>query len=113
YEHFVNALAKRAQSIRMGGPFDPQTNMGPLISKQQQRKVLDYIEAGRSEGALAVCGGEAGRDIGFYVQPTVFAEVSNDMRIAREEIFGPVAAVIPFESEEDGIRIANDTPFTL
>ncbi len=113
YERFVNALSQRAQSIRMGDPFDPQTHMGPLISRQQQQKVLDYIETGRSEGAVAVCGGAAGRDVGFYVQPTVFAEVSNDMRIAREEIFGPVAAVIPFGTEAEAIRIANDSPFTL
>ncbi|HEY9396046.1 MAG TPA: aldehyde dehydrogenase family protein, partial [Burkholderiales bacterium] len=113
YERFVNALSKRAQSIRVGDPFDPQTNMGPVISKQQQQKVLEYIDIGRGEGAVAVCGGVAGRELGYYVQPTVFAEVSNDMRIAREEIFGPVATVIPFADEAEAVRIANDSEFTL
>ena len=113
YERFVEAFAKRAQGIRMGDPFDAQTNMGPVISKAQQQKILGYIESGKLEGARLVQGGAAGIERGFYVQPTVFADVSNQMSIAREEIFGPVAAVIPFDSEEDGVRIANDSPFSL
>ena len=113
YERFVEAFAKRAQGVRMGDPFDPQTHMGPVISKAQQQKILGYIEAGRQEGAMLVHGGEAGMERGFYVQPTVFADVRNDMSIAREEIFGPVAAVIPFDTEEEGICIANDSPYTL
>ena len=113
YDRFVDAFAKRAQNIRIGDPFDPQTHMGPVISKAQQQKILSYIESGKREGATLVHGGEAGIERGFYVQPTVFADVRNEMCIAREEIFGPVAAIIPFESEEEGIRIANDSPFTL
>jgi aldehyde dehydrogenase (NAD+) len=113
YDRFVEAFAKRAQGIRMGDPFDPQTTMGPVISKQQQRKILGYIETGEREGARLVQGGGAGAERGYFVQPTVFADVSNEMAIAREEIFGPVAAVIPFDTEEDAIRIANDSPFTL
>lgn len=113
YERFVEAFTQRAHSIRVGDPFDPQTHMGPVISKVQQRKILDYIETGRQEGATLTHGGEAGTERGYYVQPTVFADVRNDMRIAREEIFGPVAAVIPFDTEEEGVRIANDSPYTL
>jgi len=113
YERFVETFAKRAASIRVGDPFDPQTHMGPVISKTQQQKILGYIDAGRGEGARLVHGGEAGFERGFYVQPTVFADVRNDMSIAREEIFGPVAAVIPFDTEEEGIRIASDSPYTL
>src|SRR5690606_32362994 len=113
YERFVETFAKRAASIRVGDPFDPQTHMGPVISKTQQQKILGYIDAGREEGARLVHGGEAGFERGFYVQPTVFADVRNDMSIAREEIFGPVAAVIPFDTEEEGIRIASDSPYTL
>jgi aldehyde dehydrogenase (NAD+) len=113
YDRFVEAFAQRAKSIRMGDPFDPQTNMGPVISKVQQQKILGYIESGKREGATLVQGGEAGRKLGFYVQPTVFADVDNAMSIAREEIFGPVGALIPFEDEAEGIRIANDSPFTL
>lgn len=113
YERFVEAFARRAQGIRVGDPFDPQTHMGPVISKVQQQKILGYIEAGEREGARLVQGGSAGAERGYFVQPTVFADVHNDMSIAREEIFGPVAAVLPFDTETDAISIANDSPFSL
>lgn len=113
YAEFVERLAERASRIRQGHPLDPGTNMGPLISAVQQQRVLDYIGVGRGEGAQVVCGGGKGRDEGFFVQPTVFAQASNDMRIAREEIFGPVATVIPFESDADAVRMANDSAYSL
>lgn len=113
YERFVNALSARAQSVRMGDPFEPGVRMGPLISKKQQQQVLEYVEVGRAEGAVVVCGGQAGRDVGYYVQPTVLAEVSNDMRVAREEIFGPVVSVIPFADEAEAVRLANDSAYSL
>jgi aldehyde dehydrogenase (NAD+) len=90
--------------------------MGPLISEQQRARVLNYIEIGKAEGARLVTGGgiPAHTDKGgFFVEPTLFADVNNDMRIAREEIFGPVLVLIPYEDEEDAIRIANDSPYGL
>jgi aldehyde dehydrogenase (NAD+) len=113
YNEFVERLAERASQIRQGHPLDPRTNMGPLISAVQQQRVLDYIEVGRKEGAQLVSGGGKGVDEGFFVQPTVFAKATNDMRIAREEIFGPVATVIPFEKDEDAVRLANDSAYSL
>ena len=89
--------------------------MGPVISKRQQERVLGYIEIGKKEGARLIAGGKAGSDKGggFFVEPTCFVDVDNNMRIAREEIFGPVLAVIPFEDDEDAIRIANDSEYGL
>lgn len=98
------------------GKFDePTCIMGPLISKKQQNRVLEYIEIGKQEGARLLAGGNARTDMGggFFVEPTCFVDCTNDMRIAREEIFGPVLVVIPFEDEEDAIRIANDSDYGL
>ncbi len=98
-----------------GDPKNPAHVMGPLISARQRERVLGYIEAGKAEGARLIAGGKAATDKGpgFFVEPTCFADVTNDMKIAQEEIFGPVGVVIPFEDEEDAIRIANDSVYGL
>src|SRR5271154_6123038 len=114
YKKFVDAMAEKAKKIKLGPPLDRDTKMGPLVSKDQYERVRSYQELGKKEGKLASGGGRAeqfGR--GYYVEPTIFYDVDNSARIAREEIFGPVAAVIPFDDEADALRIANDTPFGL
>jgi betaine-aldehyde dehydrogenase len=114
YSKFVEAMTEKAKKIKVGPPMDRETKMGCLVSKEQQERVLSYIDIGKSEAKLATGGGRP-KDcgIGYYVAPTIFYDVDNSARIAREEIFGPVAAVIPFDKEADAIRIANDTPFGL
>jgi acyl-CoA reductase-like NAD-dependent aldehyde dehydrogenase len=113
----VELIARRAvESIKVGDPQDPTTVMGPLASKVHFDKVQAMIETGIREGAKLVCGGPGrpqGLDRGCYTKPTIFSEVDNQMVIAREEIFGPVLCVIPYEDEEEAIRIANDTPYGL
>ena len=104
------------ESVVMGPTEEESTTMGPVISKIQWDKIQGLIEAGIAEGAKVVCGGPGlpdGFDRGYYVRPTVFSEVSNDMTVAQQEIFGPVLVMIPYDSEEDAIRIANDTPYGL
>jgi aldehyde dehydrogenase (NAD+) len=115
YEEAVQMLAGVMKAMPYGDPDDPTQIMGPLISKRQQQRVLDYIEVGKKEGARLVVGGGVpkGLEKGYWVEPTLFADVNNDMRIAREEIFGPVLCVLPYEDEEDAIRIANDSPYGL
>ncbi|MGH9602311.1 MAG: aldehyde dehydrogenase family protein [Terriglobales bacterium] len=114
YSKFVDAMAVKAKSIRLGPPLQRETKMGPLVSKEQYDRVTSYLEVGKQEGKLAAGGGRpSGFDKGYYVAPTIFYDVSNSARIAREEIFGPVAAVIPFSDEAEAIRIANDTPYGL
>ena len=107
--------AKAAESFRPGDPLDPSTTMGPLVTEEQQKRVLGYIESGKSDGAKLVLGGAVpvGLDRGFYVAPTLFAGVKSSMKIAREEIFGPVGAVIPFRDPAEATRIANDTIYGL
>jgi aldehyde dehydrogenase (NAD+) len=113
----AEAIARRVtEEVRVGAPEDPETAVGPVVSKLQWDKIQALIEQGIAEGAKLVCGGPGkpeGLGTGYYVRPTVFSEVRNDMTIAREEIFGPVLAMIPYEDEEDAIRIANDTPYGL
>ena len=113
YEEVVERLAARANSMRIGDPLEASTSMGPLVSATQMKRVLDYIDIGRGEGASIVTGGERSGDTGYYVQPTVFAGVEHEMRVSQEEIFGPVAAVIKFENDDDAIRIANGTAYSL
>ncbi|GAB7541119.1 aldehyde dehydrogenase family protein [Cupriavidus sp. 8B] len=113
YDEVVEKLAARAASIRVGDPAAPDTTMGPLVSSAQMKTVLDYVEIGKREGAIAVTGGERVGGKGYYVQPTVFANVEHEMRVSQEEIFGPVASVIRFEDEADAVRIANGTAFSL
>lgn len=113
YDEVVQRLAERARAIRVGDPSAPATSMGPLISASQMKTVLDYIAIGKAEGASAVTGGARLGDTGYFVEPTVFANVEHEMRISQEEIFGPVLAVISFEDETDALRIANGTPYSL
>jgi aldehyde dehydrogenase (NAD+) len=113
HDEVVERLAARAQTTRIGNPQDTSTGMGPLVSEVQMKRVLDYIEIGRNEGAALVTGGSRHGNAGYFVEPTVFAGVRHEMRISQEEIFGPVAAVIPFQDEEDALRIANGTVYSL
>jgi gamma-glutamyl-gamma-aminobutyraldehyde dehydrogenase len=116
HDEFLDEFTKRSKAVfQPGDPFDPKTQMGPLVTKSQQKRVLDYIAIGKKEGAKLCFGGNvpSGFEKGCYVAPTLFAGVKNDMRIAQEEIFGPVAAVIPFRSVEEAVAIANDSMYGL
>ncbi|ARD48336.1 betaine-aldehyde dehydrogenase [Sporosarcina sp. P37] len=113
YDQFVEALADKAKALKIGPGMDPSTEMGPLVSAKQQKTVLDYIAKGKEEGARLVAGGEKGHDKGFFVQPTVFADVEDDMTIAREEIFGPVLSLFVFDTVEEAIQRANDSEYGL
>jgi len=117
YDLVVSKLAEYANRYRCGDPFDPSSDQGPQVSKSHMERVLRYIEIGRQEGAAVAAGGY--RDVegtnadGYFVRPTIFADVTNDMTIAQEEIFGPVLVVIPFDTEDEAVRIANDTIYGL
>jgi len=113
YDHIAGQLAERARTIRAGDPLDPDTELGPLASRAQLDKVTAYFHVGRTEGFACLAGGERLDRPGFFVAPTVFDRVDNDSRLAREEIFGPVASLIRFETEEQAIAIANETAFGL
>jgi len=115
YDEAVGLYAGVAASLPVGGAFDEGAFIGPLISDRQRERVLGYIEIGKQEGAVLVAGGgrPAHLDRGWFVEPTVFRDVKNDMRIAQEEIFGPVVAFIPYADEEEAIAIANDSDFGL
>lgn len=112
-EAFLKRLTERLSTAVIGDPLDEATNFGPMVSEKQMNIVLDYIEKGEKEGARLVTGGKRLDRDGFYLQPTVFADVTDDMTIAREEIFGPVMAVLDFETEEEAITRANATEFGL
>jgi len=118
YDDVVEGLAAIARSIRLGDPSDERTQMGPIVSERQRRRVLGYVELGAEEGGRVVTGGGVPQldppfDRGFFVEPTVIGDVENEMRVAQEEIFGPVAVVIPFSDEADALRKANDSQFGL
>jgi aldehyde dehydrogenase (NAD+) len=113
YDEVAERLVARAESMRLGDPRDAGTSMGPLISGTQMERVLNYIEVGKSEGAKIATGGARHGERGYYVAPTVFTGVEHEMRISQEEIFGPVATVIPFEDEDDAVRLANGTTYSL
>ncbi len=114
YKKFVEAMTEKAKKVKLGAPLDRATKMGPLVSKDQFDRVLSYQSIGKKEAKLAIGGGRAEQFAkGYYVEPTIFYDVDNNARIAREEIFGPVAAVIPFEDEKDALKIANDSPYGL
>ncbi|WP_341229767.1 aldehyde dehydrogenase [Nocardioides salarius] len=116
YAEVVDALAQTAASMPVGDPADPATEVGPMVARRQQERVTSYIEVGRGEGARLVTGGTGmpeGLDRGWYVRPTVFADVDNRMRIAQEEIFGPVVSVIAYDGVEEAVRIANDSDYGL
>ena len=117
YDEFLSRLVKRTDAIRIGDPLDPETQMGPLISDAQRDKVMAHIATGQQDGARLLTGGEAphlqGFERGSFVRPTVFADVHDGMRIAREEIFGPVMSVLVFDEEDEVVARANDTEFGL
>jgi aldehyde dehydrogenase (NAD+) len=115
YEEIVEKIGAAVAAMPVGLPDDPGAVIGPLISEKQRDRVEGYIQKGKDEGARLVTGGGRpdGLDSGYYVQPTVFADVDNSMTIAQEEIFGPVLAVIPYETEDDAIRIANESDYGL
>ncbi|GAB6900732.1 phenylacetaldehyde dehydrogenase StyD [Kineosporia succinea] len=113
YDTVVEALGKAAQAQVLGDPLDPGTTMGALVNASQKQRVEEYIEKGRAEGARVVAGGEAHEGDGFFVRPTIFADVDNSSTIAREEIFGPVGAVIPFDTVDEALKLANDTIYGL
>ncbi len=113
YDEFVHGLGERTKSIRVGDPLDEETYMGPVVSEEQFDRVMSYIEIGQGEGAKLITGGSRIGDKGYFVQPTIFADVNNRMRIAQEEIFGPVASVIPVKDLDEAISVANDTCYGL
>ena len=116
HEEFVARMVEFTKTVRVGDPFDPQSQLGPIVSKRQMERVLGYLSIGRDEGCELRVGGErlgGALADGYFVAPTVFDNVRNDMRIAQEEIFGPVAAVIPFDSVDEALRLANDTEYGL
>jgi len=117
HDAFVDALVAIARSIRIGDPFEPDTQLGPLISPAARERVLGYVALGAEEGGTVATGGGVpivpGFEDGFFVEPTVITGLTNDSRCAREEIFGPVAVVVPFDDEDDALRQANDSPYGL
>ncbi|MCG7400326.1 aldehyde dehydrogenase family protein [Caballeronia zhejiangensis] len=115
-EEFLARLEDFSSKLRVGNGLDPEVNLGPLISRKQLDRVLQYVDIGSKEGATLASGGKRlGGELGsgYFIEPTIFASVNNEMRIAREEIFGPVVSVIPFDDAEDALRIANDTDYGL
>jgi acyl-CoA reductase-like NAD-dependent aldehyde dehydrogenase len=113
YDDFVARFSEAASSLKVGDPLDPETQVGSLISNEHRDRVHGYVETGREEGAEVVAGGESPDGKGAFYPPTVLAQVDNAMRVAQEEIFGPVVTVIPFEDEKDATRIANDVRYGL
>jgi (Z)-2-((N-methylformamido)methylene)-5-hydroxybutyrolactone dehydrogenase len=114
HDAFVERLLAFMRDVRLGDPKDPRTQVGPVATRPQYDKVLGYIDIARAEGARCVLGGRARPELGpQFVEPTIFVDVRNDMRIAQEEVFGPVLVVIPFDDEDDAVRIANDIRFGL
>ena len=113
HDRFVGELVSRTMAIKVGDPLDAASEMGPLVSRQQLETVEKYVRIGQEEGATLATGGHRLSGAGFYYEPTIFVDVDNSMRIAQEEIFGPVLVVIPFDTEEEAVRIANDTIYGL
>ncbi|MGB8389884.1 aldehyde dehydrogenase family protein [Mycobacterium sp.] len=115
HDDLVERVLARLDTTVVGDPTDESTDMGPLVSDNQRARVLSYIELGQAEGAKLAFGGgrTAGLDRGYYVDPTLFVQADNDMRVSREEIFGPVGVVIPFASDDEAVAIANDSPYGL
>jgi betaine-aldehyde dehydrogenase len=116
YKKMLDAMVAKARTIKLGSGLDRATKLGPVVSKEQMDRVMQYQEIGKKEAKVAVGGGRAAvaeLDAGYFVEPTIFYDVDNSARIAREEIFGPVMAVIPFDDEAEALKIANDTPYGL
>jgi betaine-aldehyde dehydrogenase len=113
YDRFAKALVTAFEKVRVGNPLDDATEMGPLVTAGHRSRVMSYIDAGKKEGATLATGGSAPSGKGTYLQPTVFLDAKPEMKIAREEIFGPVVVVMPFDSEDDAVRMANDSEYGL
>ncbi|CAH1255683.1 ALDH1A2 [Branchiostoma lanceolatum] len=113
YDEFVRKSVERAKSRTVGDPFDPRNENGPQVDLDQYEKILSMIESGKKEGAKLECGGGAAGEKGYFIQPTVFTDVNDNMTIAKEEIFGPVMSIMKFKDTDDVIRRANDTPYGL
>ncbi len=113
YDEFIERFNRRTATLVVGQPLDEASEIGPLISLGQRQRSLDYVALGRQEGAKLLSGGAALEEDGYFMQPAVLVDVDNQMHVAREEIFGPVVCIIPFESEEEALRLANDTPYGL
>ncbi|MGB6298118.1 MAG: aldehyde dehydrogenase family protein [Rivularia sp. (in: cyanobacteria)] len=113
YDEFVAKSVEKAKNRLVGNPFDSKTEQGPQVDKDQFDRVMSYIEAGMREGANMMCGGHQVGDRGYFIEPTVFANVTNDMKIAQEEIFGPVMSIIKFKDIEEAIHLANTTMYGL
>lgn len=115
YDEFADAFSTAASALKVGDPLDPATELGPLVAQRQQQRSLDYIRIGQQEGAKILTGGGVpkGFEQGWYVEPTLFGDVDNSMRIAREEIFGPVICLLPYGDEAEAIKIANDSDYGL
>ncbi|MBW7967832.1 aldehyde dehydrogenase family protein [Bradyrhizobium sp. BR 10289] len=113
YDEVVERIAARARSLRIGDPLDRRTALGPVISEKQMKSILDYVDIGQKEGARLVTGGTRVGERGYFISPTVFADVAHEMRISQEEIFGPVVSIIRFKDEADALRIANGTAYSL
>jgi acyl-CoA reductase-like NAD-dependent aldehyde dehydrogenase len=113
YDRFVEVFVEQVKKIVVGDPADEKTNMGPMANKQQMGKVEYYIESAIKEGARIMCGGKRAADKGYYLQPTVIADVTHDMTVAKEEIFGPAAPILKFSSEDEVIKLANDSEYGL
>ncbi|STZ72548.1 betaine-aldehyde dehydrogenase [Mycolicibacterium fortuitum] len=116
-DEIVDKLLARAATLRVGDPLDPTTHIGPIISQTQRDRILDYFRIAAEEGATAAIGGKSpsgpGFDKGYWIEPTIFLDVTNDMRIAREEVFGPVLVVMTYDTDEQALAIANDTNYGL
>jgi aldehyde dehydrogenase (NAD+) len=113
YDEFVEHSTARARKRAVGDPFDPKTEQGPQVNDEQFDKVMSYIESGKQQGAKLMCGGERVGDRGYFVAPTVFADVQDNMKIAEEEIFGPVMSIIKFRDMDDLVERANKTMYGL
>jgi acyl-CoA reductase-like NAD-dependent aldehyde dehydrogenase len=113
YDELLDRVVSGSRAVRIGGGFDPDADMGPVVSAAQLERIQHYVQVGRDEGAELILGGQRHGERGYFHEPTIFASVSNDMRIAQEEIFGPVMAVLKFSSEEEAYRIANDVEYGL
>jgi acyl-CoA reductase-like NAD-dependent aldehyde dehydrogenase len=113
YENFVSRFSEAAERLKVGDPLDPETQIGSLISGEHRDRVHGYVETGREEGAEVVTGGRPADGKGAFYPPTVLAQVDSSMRVAQEEIFGPVVTVTPFEDEKDATRLANESRYGL
>jgi aldehyde dehydrogenase (NAD+) len=113
YNEFVDRSVQRAKKRTVGNPLDPNVEQGPQVDQAQFEKVMSYIDSGRREGANLLCGGSRVGDRGYFVEPTVFADVKDDMQIAREEIFGPVMSILPFDNIDEVVSRANNTMYGL